>query len=70
MDKTIGIVVPPPSKRPNTSTRRILSNWEKFLQQGRGARGRKAKRLMMEEKDRERKTREISKWRFGQKAKV
>jgi hypothetical protein len=67
MDKTIGIVVPLPSKRTNTSTRRIPSNWETKLRQGRGAgRGRKAKKLVMAEKELKRRARQMSKRRIGQ----
>jgi hypothetical protein len=66
MDKTIGIVVPPPPKRTDTSTRRIPSNWETKLRQGRGAgRGRKAKKLVMAEKEIKRRARQTTKWRIG-----
>jgi hypothetical protein len=66
MDKTIGIVVPPPSKQTDTSTRRIPSFWETKLRQGRGAgRGRKAKELVMVEKQLKRRVRQLSKWRIG-----
>ena len=69
MDKTIGIVVPLPSKRTDTSTRRMPSKWETKLRQGRRAGGgRKAKELVMIDKQLKRRARQISKWRIGQLA--